>query len=120
MNNYTQWQITALNMRYLKKSTDDIISAVVKYFKVDIETVAQFLVDTPPTGGYITSKDSNVRPDDIIRTINEMMMSVLITSYEKGTFIAFLISIISICKASKNKQLNIIGEQYTEILKELM
>lgn len=107
-------------MRFLKKSTDDIISAIVKYFKVDIETVAQFLVDTPPTSGYITSKDSDVKPSDIIRTVNEMLMNMLITSYEKGIFIACLISVINLCKTSKNKQLNVIAEQYTEILKELM
>jgi len=120
MNDYNQWQITALNMRFLKKKTDDIISAIGKYFKIDIETVAQFLVDTPPTSGYITTKDSNVKPTDVIRTINEMLMNTLISSYENGTFIACLIACISILKTSKNKQLNTIGEQYTEILKELM
>jgi hypothetical protein len=103
----------------MKKKPEDIISMVRKHFPISAVEIEEFIDNTEMPDGYITSKTSTVRSEDLVDCVNSISVEVSEVNNGRGLLLGCYLFMIKECQQSKDKTLNAIGKEHLELFKKL-
>jgi hypothetical protein len=104
----------------MKKSSDDIVVSITRYFKnIEPSDILDFINTTRLPNGFITSKTSTVRSEDIVDCINTLAIELSAIDDGRGLLLGCYLYLIKECNQSKSKDLNKIGKTHLDLFKKL-